>query len=127
MHIKGQLLKLYFGRNIDVILNVNFSGSGSANTVARSDHDHAGVYASSAHTHSASNSDFQVEGQRRIWAWTYAEEVVEVDPNLVTNNKNGEVVGVKYEQLTAILIKAIQELKAENEMLKQQISSLENN
>lgn len=39
------------GEGGDVTLQVHFAGSGSASTVARSDHDHSGVYAASSHTH----------------------------------------------------------------------------
>lgn len=38
-----------------------------------------------------------------------AEEVAEVDPILVTYNPAGEIEGVKYRQLTAVLVNAIKE------------------
>jgi hypothetical protein len=39
-----------------------------------------------------------------------AEEVEKVDPRLVTYNKEKEIQGVKYDQLTAPIVKAIQDL-----------------
>lgn len=39
------------GSSGDVTLQVSFAGSGSASTVARSDHDHSSVYAAASHTH----------------------------------------------------------------------------
>ncbi len=39
----------------DANLAVDFAGTGAANTVARSDHNHAGVYSSASHTHIASD------------------------------------------------------------------------
>lgn len=41
-----------------------------------------------------------------------AEEVAAVEPRLATFGGNGEVQGVKYRHLTAVLIKAMQEQKA---------------
>jgi hypothetical protein len=43
-----------------------------------------------------------------------AEEMAKINPLFVTY-KSGQVEGVKYPQLTAVLVKAIKELKAENE------------
>ncbi len=43
------------GTSGDVTVSAAFGGSGSANTVARSDHNHNSVYALTAHTHSGSD------------------------------------------------------------------------
>ena len=49
-----------------------------------------------------------------------SEEVLEIEPRLVTVDKEtGEVGGVNYRHYTAVLTKAVQELKAENDALKQ--------
>jgi len=51
-----------------------------------------------------------------------ADEVETINPNFVFYNdkedSTKELAGVKYESMTAILVKAIQELKAENDTLK---------
>jgi hypothetical protein len=39
-----------------------------------------------------------------------AEEVEKIDPNLVTYNKDNQIQGVKYDQITAPLVKAFQQL-----------------
>ena len=53
-----------------------------------------------------------------------AHELQEVMPNVVTGEKDGEMMqGVDYAKLTPVLLKAIQELKAEIETLKAQINN----
>jgi hypothetical protein len=54
-----------------------------------------------------------------------AEEVAEIAPLLVTHNADGVVEGVKYLQMTPLLVKAIKDLKAENEALKNRLSDQE--
>ncbi len=59
-----------------------------------------------------------------------AEEVERVEPLLTFRNKQGEIEGVKYNQLTAVLINAIKEqqqlLDTERQLLKQQRREIEN-
>ena len=50
-----------------------------------------------------------------------AEQVNEVYPEFVSMNPDGEIQGIKYSKLTAVLIKSIQELKQEVEILKKKI------
>lgn len=50
-----------------------------------------------------------------------SEEVAEVDPRLVSRDATGEPLGVRYMQLTAVLVHAIQEQQAEIETLKAQM------
>ena len=38
-----------------------------------------------------------------------AEEVAEIEPLLITHNKNGEIEGVKYDQLNIVLINAVKQ------------------
>ena len=46
-----------------------------------------------------------------------AEDVAKIDPLFVTY-KNGQIEGVKYAQLTAVLVSAIKELKIENDVVR---------
>jgi hypothetical protein len=55
-----------------------------------------------------------------------AEDVERIDPILVTYNQDGQVEGVKYKQLTTVVINAVKELKAENETLKLENVKLKN-
>ena len=50
-----------------------------------------------------------------------AEEVREVAPILVTYNDQAEPEGVKYKQLTAVLVNAVKELNKENYNLRNQL------
>jgi hypothetical protein len=61
-----------------------------------------------------------------------AEEVEKVEPRLTFDNANGEVEGVKYEQMSVLLINAVRELAddrdrllRENETLKDRLERLE--
>jgi hypothetical protein len=54
-----------------------------------------------------------------------AQEVETVFPELVTTWSDEEYRAVDYSRLTAVLVEAIKELKAENEALKQRIDALE--
>jgi len=53
-----------------------------------------------------------------------AEEVAELYPELVETN--GDITGVKYTKLTALLIKTVQEQNTRIEKLENQISTLNN-
>jgi hypothetical protein len=53
-----------------------------------------------------------------------AEDVAKVDPRLTFNNNQGEVEGVKYGQLAAVLINAIKEQQAQIERQQAQIDAL---
>lgn len=54
-----------------------------------------------------------------------AEEVAKVDPRLVDTDKNREIRSVKYYQMSAVLIGAIQQLKHDNDNLRDRINRLE--
>lgn len=53
-----------------------------------------------------------------------AEEVESIDPLLVTYNQNDQIQGVKYDQLTVVLINAAKEQQAQIEVLGKQNQSL---
>ena len=55
-----------------------------------------------------------------------AEEVAEVDERLVGRDPEGKLQGVRYQELTAVLASAIQELKADNDNLKSEVKHLKN-
>eukprot|EP01052_Picozoa_sp_SAG31_P011605 SAG31_NODE_660_length_13050_cov_28.393638_6_plen_754_part_00 len=55
-----------------------------------------------------------------------AEETNEIIPDVVFT-KDEQIEGISYSNLTPFLIKAIQELKADNDSLKARIETLENN
>jgi cell division protein FtsB len=52
-----------------------------------------------------------------------AEEVEKINPLFVTYER-GQIEGVKYPQLTAVLVKAMQELKADNDNLRGEVEEL---
>jgi hypothetical protein len=63
-----------------------------------------------------------------------AEEVSQVSPLLTTLNKDGQIEGVKYDRISAVLVKAIQEqqqqiadLKTQNTAQQQEIAQLKHN
>ncbi|HEY8949305.1 MAG TPA: hypothetical protein VIM56_10515 [Rhizomicrobium sp.] len=53
-----------------------------------------------------------------------AEEIAKINPLFVTY-MNGQVEGVKYAQLTAVLINAVKELKAISDSQAEQIAHLQ--
>lgn len=75
-----------------------------------------------------------IEGLRAVtFRWTesgeedfglVAEEVAEIEPRLVTHNSEGRVEGVKYRQLSALLIRAMQEQRREFDRLQHGIEAL---
>jgi hypothetical protein len=50
-----------------------------------------------------------------------AEEVAVIEPRLVTRNSKGEIQGVKYDRLTAVLVNAIKQQEAQIETQQNQI------
>jgi hypothetical protein len=50
-----------------------------------------------------------------------AEEIAAIDPRLVTRNAAGDVEGVKYERLTAVLAVALKDLDARLEAIERQL------
>ena len=58
-----------------------------------------------------------------------AEDVAAIEPLLVTYNSNGEVEGVKYDRMSAVLVNALKEqqtqIEAQQTQLRQQHTELE--
>jgi len=50
-----------------------------------------------------------------------AEDVEKVEPMLTTYNKDGQIEGVKYGQLTTVLVNAVKEQQGEIELLREEI------
>jgi len=53
-----------------------------------------------------------------------AEEVAEIEPLLVTHNGDGEIEGVKYDQVAMVLINAVKEQQAQIQQQQKQIETL---
>lgn len=53
-----------------------------------------------------------------------AEEVAEIEPLLVTHNRNGKIEGVKYDQIGMVLINAVKEQQAQIQQQQNQIETL---
>jgi len=53
-----------------------------------------------------------------------AEEVAELDERLITRNDSGEIEGVKYERLSALLASAVQEMAAREQLQAREIDDL---
>lgn len=53
-----------------------------------------------------------------------AEEVAEIEPLLVTHNRNGKIEGVKYDQIGMLLINAVKEQQGQIQQQQKQIETL---
>jgi hypothetical protein len=67
---------------------------------------------------------FQWKTSRKTDVGFGAEEVAAVEPSLITYNKQGEIEGVKYAQITTVLVNAVNEqqtqIEAQTKQLQQQ-------
>jgi hypothetical protein len=54
-----------------------------------------------------------------------AEEIAAIDERLVTRNAKGEIEGVKYDRLTAVLANAVQELAARGSLAAEELSRVD--
>jgi hypothetical protein len=54
-----------------------------------------------------------------------AEEIAAIDERLITRNDRGEVEGVKYDRLTAVLANAVQELAAQGSLAAEALARVE--
>lgn len=55
-----------------------------------------------------------------------AEEIAAIDERLVTRNAEGEIEGVKYDRLTAVLANAVQELAARESLSRERLQASHN-
>jgi hypothetical protein len=53
-----------------------------------------------------------------------AEEVASIEPLLTTTNKYGEVEGVKYDRISAVLVNAIKEQQSQIEVQSAELADL---
>jgi hypothetical protein len=53
-----------------------------------------------------------------------AEEIAKIDERLVTRNAAGEIEGVKYDRLTAVLANAVQELAARDSLASEDVAQV---
>ena len=67
------------------------------------------------------------EGWERHDFGMIAEEFARVDPLFVTYNAQGQIEGIRYMQFTAVLVKAVQELKADNDNLAARLDAANDN
>jgi hypothetical protein len=67
---------------------------------------------------------FKWKGRDEVDLGFIAEDVAAIDPLLATYNDDGEIQGVKYPQLTAVLVNAVQEqqkaMEAQQQAMKEQ-------
>lgn len=66
--------------------------------------------------------DWKADGVRDVGF--IAEEIDEIEPLLVTHNKDGQIEGVKYAQITTILVNAMKEQQKQIEQQQRMIDSL---
>lgn len=64
--------------------------------------------------------DWKTDGKRDIGF--VAEEVAEIEPLLATKNEKGEIEGVKYAQITTVLVNSIKEQQTQIETQQKQIA-----
>ena len=68
------------------------------------------------------STQFEYKDNGRSDVGLIAEELQPIIPELVGLNKDGEADSVSYDRMVSVLVKAIQELKAEVDSLKQQLN-----
>ena len=64
--------------------------------------------------------DWKQDGRRDLGFG--AEDVEKIDPLLVTYNDQGQVEGVKYDRITAVLVNALKEQRTQIEAQQQTIA-----
>lgn len=119
-------------------LRVDTLGSAGATTLCRNVNNQIASCSSSArYKRDIEDLEFDsalMEGLRPVrYRWIdsgeadfgfVAEEIAELAPELVTRNAEGEVEGVKYDRLSALLVSAIQQQRKENLSLHDEVAAL---
>jgi len=120
-------------------VRVDDLGSAGSVFLCRNPDDQIAACSSSArHKKDIQNVDFELDAIMQLRPVRYrwiaddsedvglvAEEVAEAIPALVTYNKGGQIEGVKYPQLAALLVGVVQRQAQETELLREQLSRLE--
>jgi hypothetical protein len=123
----GNVVRMTLGA--DGTLALNTLGSAGATTLCRNASNQLSTCSSSArYKDDISDLELGLEAALRLHAVGYrwkdsgtadigfvAEEIAAIDERLVTRNDRGEIEGVKYDRLTAVLANALRELRAETD------------
>lgn len=124
---------------VDGTLRVDTLGSAGATQLCRNaDNQIASCSSSARYKSDIADLDLGVDTLARLrpvaYTWTesgqadigfVAEEVARIDPRLVTMNEAGEVEGVKYERLSALLAAAVQGLADDQRRSRADLARLE--
>lgn len=121
------------------VLSIAALGAAGATSVCRNANNQLATCSSSARykeqiedLHLGLSAALQLRPVGYLWKDTHAadvgfvaEEVAKLDERLVTRNAKGEVEGVKYDRLTAVLAGAVQELAAREQLQGEAIERVE--
>ena len=121
---------------VDGLLRVDALGTAAATTLCRNaDNQISGCSSSARYKSDIADLELGLETALRLHAVGYrwkntgdadvgfvAEEIAAIDERLVTRNAKGEVEGVKYDRLTAVLANAVQELAARDSVAAEDLS-----
>jgi hypothetical protein len=124
---------------VDGTLRVDTLGAAGATTLCRNVSNQIATCSSSArYKFDIADLDLGLDTALRLRAVGYrwkdggaadvgfvAEEIAAIDERLVTRNGDGEVEGVKYDRLTAVLANAVQELNARNSLATETLAKFE--
>jgi hypothetical protein len=121
---------------VDGLLRVDALGTAAATTLCRNaDNQISGCSSSARYKSDIADLELGLATALRLHAVGYrwkntgdadvgfvAEEIATIDERLVTRNAKGEIEGVKYDRLTAVLANAVQELAARDSLAAEELS-----